>query len=58
MSKQLLLLKQELSVSQILRVNGKQFTQITEQYSDGRNGRCAMGVILSYFGWDASLTLI
>ena len=22
------------------------------QYSDGKNGRCAIGVILSYFGWD------
>jgi hypothetical protein len=44
--------KQELSVSQILRVYGKKFTQITEQYSDGHNGRCAMGVLMSYFGWD------
>ena len=46
------LLKQELTVSQILRIYGKQFTQITEQYSDGHNGRCAMGVIMSYFGWN------
>jgi|SRR5918996_490217 hypothetical protein len=45
-------LTQELTVSQILRRYGKQFRQITEQYSDGRNGRCAMGVILSFFGWD------
>jgi hypothetical protein len=45
-------LKQELTISQILRIYGKQFTQITEQYSDGHNGRCAMGVIMSYFGWD------
>jgi hypothetical protein len=22
------------------------------QYSDGKNGRCAIGVIMSYFGWD------
>jgi hypothetical protein len=22
------------------------------QYSDGLNGRCAMGVIMSYFGWN------
>jgi hypothetical protein len=22
------------------------------RYSDGRNGRCAIGVIMSYFGWD------
>jgi hypothetical protein len=46
------LLKQELTVSQILRTYGKQFTQITERYSDGNNGRCAMGVIMSYFGWN------
>ena len=46
------LLKQKLTVSQILRTYGKQFTQIIERYSDGRNGRCAIGVIMSYFGWD------
>lgn len=46
------LLKQELTVSQILRIYGKQFTQITEQYSNGHNGSCAMGVIMSYYGWD------
>ena len=46
------LLKQELTVSQILRTSGKQFTQIREQYSDGHNGRCAVGVIMSYYGWD------
>lgn len=46
------LLAQELSISQILRVYGKQFTQIREQYTDGINGRCAMGVIMSYYGWD------
>jgi len=21
-------------------------------YSDGRNGRCAVGVLMSYYGWD------
>jgi hypothetical protein len=26
--------------------------QITEQYSDVYDGRCAMGTIYSYFGWD------
>ena len=52
MSSQQLLLRQELTVSQILRTYGKQFTQITERYSDGNNGRCAMGVIMSYFGWN------
>lgn len=46
------LLDQELTISQILRVYGKQFTQITERYSDGRNGRCAIGVIMSYYGWN------
>jgi hypothetical protein len=52
MSSQQLLLRQELTLSQILRTYGKQFTQITERYSDGTNGRCAMGVIMSYYGWD------
>jgi hypothetical protein len=52
MSSQQLLLRQELTLSQILRTYGKQFTQITERYSDGTNGRCAMGVIMSYFGWN------
>lgn len=45
------LLKQELTISQILRTYGKQFRQITERYSDGKNGRCALGVIMSYYGW-------
>jgi hypothetical protein len=52
MSQQQLLLRPELMVSQILRVYGKQFTQIIERYSDGHNGRCAVGVIMSYFGWN------
>lgn len=52
MSQQQLLLRQELTVSQILRIYGKQFTQITERYSDGHNGRCAIGVIMSYYGWN------
>jgi hypothetical protein len=46
------LLKQELTVSQILRTYGKQFRQITERYSDGHDGRCALGVLMSYYGWD------
>lgn len=46
------LLKQESSVSQILRTYGKQFTQIRRQYTDGLGGRCVMGVIMSYYGWD------
>ena len=52
MGSQQLLLRQELTVSQILRIHGKQFTQVTEQYSDGNNGRCAMGVIMSYLVWN------
>lgn len=52
MGQQQLLLRQELTVSQILRIYGKQFTQITERYSDGHNGRCAIGVIMSYYGWN------
>jgi hypothetical protein len=46
------LLKQEMSVSQILRTYGKQFTQIREQYSDGFDGRCVISVIMSYYGWN------
>jgi hypothetical protein len=49
-----LLLRQELTVAQILRIYGKQFTQVQTQYSDGHNGRCALGVIMSYFGWDGT----
>jgi hypothetical protein len=52
MSRQQLLLRQEITVSQILRIYGKQFRQIQLRYSDGNNGRCAMGVIMSYYGWD------
>ena len=52
MSRQQLLLRQELTVSKILRTYGKQFRQIQLRYSDGKNGRCAIGVIMSYFGWN------
>ena len=52
MSQQQQLLKQELTVTQVLRIHGKQFRQITERYSDGHNGRCALGVIMSYYGWN------
>jgi hypothetical protein len=45
------LLKPE-EVSQILRTYGKQFTQVRRRYSDGHNGRCAAGVIMSYCGWN------
>jgi len=43
---------QESSISQIIRTYGKQFTQIRKQYTDGLDGRCVMGVIMSYYGWD------
>jgi hypothetical protein len=49
---QQLLLKEKLSIPQILRIYGKQFTQITERYSNGHNGRCTIGVIMSYYGWN------
>jgi hypothetical protein len=52
MSQQQQLLRQELTVTQVLRIHGKQFRQITERYSDGDNGRCALGVIMSYYGWN------
>jgi hypothetical protein len=53
MSKQKQVLKQqELTIPQILRTYAKQFIQITERYSDGHDGRCALGVIMSYFGWN------
>ena len=45
-------LNQESSISQILRTYGKQFKQIRKQYADGLGGRCVMGVIMSYYGWD------
>jgi hypothetical protein len=48
---QLLLLKHELSIPQILSVYGKQFKQIKKRYSDEHDGRCAVGVIMSYYGW-------
>ena len=42
----------QLSISQIIRTCGKQFRQIRKQYTDGAGGRCVMGVIMSYYGWD------
>jgi hypothetical protein len=41
-----------MSLPEILRVYGKQFEQIKRRFSDGQNGRCAMGLIMSYYGWD------
>ena len=46
------LLAQEMSLPEILCVYGKQFKQIKRRFSDEHNGRCAMGLILSYYGWN------
>jgi hypothetical protein len=40
-----------MTVPQILRTYGNYFTQIRKRYSNGHNGRCAVGVIMSYYGW-------
>jgi hypothetical protein len=48
------LLEQEMTVSQILRTYGKHFMQIRAEYSDGFSGRCAIGVIMSYYGWSGN----
>jgi hypothetical protein len=44
--------KQEASLSQIIRTYGKHFNQIRQRYTDGLGGRCVMGLIMSYYGWD------
>ena len=44
--------KQETSISQIIRMYGKHFKQIRKQYTDGLGGRCVMGLIMSFYGWD------
>ena len=49
---QRLILEQQLAVSEILRTYGKKFKQVRKRYSDGHNGRCAIGVIMSYYGWN------
>ena len=41
------LLKQDMTITQILRTYGKQFTQIQMRYFDGQEGKYAIGVI----GW-------
>jgi hypothetical protein len=46
------LLRQKLTIPQILREYGRQFTQIKKWYSDRHNGRCAIGVIMSYYNWN------
>ena len=55
MSQQLILKQQqeqELTVSEILREYGNKFIQVQNRYSDGHDGRCAIGVIMSYLGWN------
>ena len=44
--------KQEVSISQIIRSYGKYYKQIRKRYTDGLGGRCVMGLIMSYYGWD------
>ncbi|HEX6671883.1 MAG TPA: hypothetical protein VF084_06590 [Nitrososphaeraceae archaeon] len=44
--------KQETSISQIIRTYGKHFKQVRKRYTDGLGGRCVMGLIMSYYGWD------
>ncbi len=46
---------QELTVSQILHDYEKKFSQITERYSDGLNGRCAIGVLMRSVESDTKL---
>jgi hypothetical protein len=41
-----------MTISQILRTYGKQFRQIQMRYSDGQGGRCAIGLLMSFYGWD------
>ena len=43
---------QELTIPQILRIYGKRFRQVKKLYSDEPDGRCAIGVIMEYYGWD------
>ena len=43
---------QEESMSQIIRTYEKHFMQIRKRYTDGLGGRCVMGLIMSYYGWD------
>ena len=44
--------EKEESISQIIRTYGKHFNQIRKRYTDGLVGRCVMGLIMSYYGWD------
>ena len=44
--------KQEASISQIIRTYGKHFKKIRKRYTDELGGRCVMGLIMSYYGWD------
>jgi hypothetical protein len=44
----------QLSIPEILQVYGRQFKQIKRRLSDEQDGICAIGLILSYYGWDGS----
>lgn len=44
--------KQETSISQIIRTYRKYYNQVRKRYTDGLGGRCVMGLIMSYYGWD------
>ena len=46
------LLNQDMTISEIFRTYGKHFRQIQMRYSDGQDGRCAIGAIMSYYGWN------
>ncbi len=43
---------QQRKLSEIVGDLGKQFKQIRGTLSDGENGRCVIGGIMSYCGWD------
>src|SRR5687768_7555357 len=49
--------QKQVTAADILRTHGKKFKQIQNHYSDGKNGRCVIGVLYSYFGWDGKLSV-
>lgn len=51
---QLIQQQEQLKTSQIIRTYCKQFKQIPDELSDGKNGRCVMGALMSYCGWDGT----
>src|SRR5215203_3693440 len=50
--------KQEASISQIIRMYGKHFTQIRKRYTDGLGGRCVMVLSCLIMGGMASVSLM